>query len=954
MDIGVIDTGLDYTHADFGGAGTPAAYDDALAASTSGDWITNLTALGRAKIKGGWDFVGNDYNADPTDLAYNPVPDPDPNPLDCAEHGTHVAGTATGYGVDGDGGTFTGDYAALTAADLRGMAVGPGMAPAADLYPLKVFGCEGSTEVVIEALDWSLDPNGDGDFSDHLDVVNLSLGSDYGLVDDPEAEVVAELFDHGVLSVISIGNNGDLTDTGGAPGNAVSSLAVASSVDSYQLRDGLVVDAPAEVAGVVPGQMSVDYDWAGNGPSGLPVTGGVVPLSQPPTLTAAHGARARADAGRGARARSPGWSGTTTTATPGRCGSVDRSANVKAAGAIGAVLTSDLNVFDAGITGDADIPVIQLPRDVVTQLQPAVEAGTLDVTFDGAQQAQIKDFTPSLTDTLSSFTSRGPHGSIGVVKPDVAAPGDTVASAGMGSGDGPLVMSGTSMAAPLTAGVAALVKSRHPAWTPLMVKAAVMNTAGHDLWTRSDRTGRRYAPARVGAGRVDAARATRTKVLAYVTRPAAAVSASFGVVPAKVTRSKVTRTRTLVVRNTGSKAVKVRLSYDAVNPAAGVGYSVSPASLTVRPRSTGRAVVRMTVAPKKLRHTIDKTMAKHQMALPRQFVSDASGRVLVKPGSQQALRVPVYGAAKPVSTTTASVYRRKILLQGAGVDQGTGATAYTSVASVMQLGATSGVLPTCAAGAEPIGCTSLRSEKAGDIRAIGAGTGDGLLWFGVASQGDWANIGNVFQPYVDYDIDGDDLPDVETYATNYPGTDVLLAVTYDLHTGDHPGHAAGERRLRRSGHQRLRHECAPAAGRGGLPPARHGQRADRLHGRGVEQLHRSSDRGGRRHDPLRPDESPGDHGPCAVAGRGKRADPVHGARPDEGPGLPPARCHGSQVPGAHPAGPPLTPVDPSLVHRFSTGVAVNKRRVSGPARCTGRPCSRPGRPAPRRPERRPH
>ena len=42
--------------------------------------------------------------------------------------------------------------------------------------------------------------------------------------DDPENAVIDELASHGVLSVIAAGNAGDLTDTGGAPGNAVSSL----------------------------------------------------------------------------------------------------------------------------------------------------------------------------------------------------------------------------------------------------------------------------------------------------------------------------------------------------------------------------------------------------------------------------------------------------------------------------------------------------------------------------------------------------------------------------------------------------------------------------------------------------------------------------------------------------------------------------------------------------------
>ena len=509
------------------------------------------------------------------------------------------------------------------------MNVGPGMAPAATLYGLKVFGCEGSTDYVLPALDWALDPNGDGDFSDHLDIINLSLGSDDSPADDPENAVIDELTSHGVLSVISAGNAGDVTDTGGSPGNATSALGVASTVDSYQLRDGLKVTAPVHGGGHAAGQMSVAYDWPGNGPTHAPVSGTVATIPganadgcQP--LSAADAAKVNGKVA---------WLEWDDNDATRRCGSVGRSANARAAGAIGAIFTSRLDVFGAGITGDATIPVFQLPKAGTDKLRPSAEAGTLQVTFDGALQATIKDVTESITDTLSGFSSRGVHGSIGVVKPDVAAPGDSIASAGMGTGSDPLVISGTSMAAPLTAGVSALVLAEHPDYSPLMAKAAVMNTAGHDVWTGPSQTGNRYGPARVGAGRVDALSAVQADTIAFSPGANDPVSASFGVVPARVDRGTVTKTRPLTVVNRGNRAVRYKLSYEPVVDQPGVSYSVSPSTLTVQGDSRARATVTMRVNPRALRHSIDPTMDKYQLDLARQYLSDASGRVLVTPGA---------------------------------------------------------------------------------------------------------------------------------------------------------------------------------------------------------------------------------------------------------------------------------------------------------------------------------
>ncbi|PKI54068.1 hypothetical protein CRG98_025562 [Punica granatum] len=90
---------------------------------------------------------------------------------------------------------------------------------------------------------------------------------------------------------------------------------------------------------------------------------------------------------------------------------------------------------------------------------------------------------------IASFSSRGPNpGSQRLLKPDIAAPGvDILASytpmktlTGL-KGDTQYakftLMSGTSMACPHVAGIAAYVKSFHPSWSPAAIKSAIITTA---------------------------------------------------------------------------------------------------------------------------------------------------------------------------------------------------------------------------------------------------------------------------------------------------------------------------------------------------------------------------------------------------------------------------------------------------------------------------------------------
>ncbi len=204
VTVAVIDTGVDYTHAMFGGPGTSEAYDlNDPAVVESGSFPT-------AKVIGGWDFAGTDYNANVS----GSMPLPDGDPLDENGHGTHVASTAAGMNAG----------------------FGSGVAPEAYIYALKVFGASGSTNLAMDAIEWAMDPNGDGNISDHVDVINMSLGSSFGpnIETDPEIIAVEAANSAGVFVVASAGNAGDTNYVVGAPSVSDSALSVAASTTGFE------------------------------------------------------------------------------------------------------------------------------------------------------------------------------------------------------------------------------------------------------------------------------------------------------------------------------------------------------------------------------------------------------------------------------------------------------------------------------------------------------------------------------------------------------------------------------------------------------------------------------------------------------------------------------------------------------------------------------------------------
>jgi subtilisin family serine protease len=86
------------------------------------------------------------------------------------------------------------------------------VAPGASLVALKVFGCRGTTTFLTRAIDYAIDPNGDGNTDDRLvDVLNISLGSPFGGESDPDVVAINRAVDAGVVVVVAAGDTGGKT-----------------------------------------------------------------------------------------------------------------------------------------------------------------------------------------------------------------------------------------------------------------------------------------------------------------------------------------------------------------------------------------------------------------------------------------------------------------------------------------------------------------------------------------------------------------------------------------------------------------------------------------------------------------------------------------------------------------------------------------------------------------------
>jgi minor extracellular serine protease Vpr len=503
--VAVIDSGLDYTHANFGGSGLAADY------ASNDPSVVEPGSFPTAKVVGGFDLVGDrgydPFDDDPT----NDRPSPDPDPLDrddtdAGGHGSHVAGICCGRGVRGS--------------------IGKGVAPRAKLMAFKVFDLGPTTaDVVLAAVERAIDPNGDGDTRDAADVINLSLGEDY-TVSDVDAEAFAAVDAIGTVVVSAAGNAGNQPNLGsayvvGTPANVPTVVGVASMIDRFE-AERLTVVQPAglelpEGGPIVFQDWSVPYTHSITAPivdarefdppadaTGRPVPTDRILCDSVPRQSPFENKIALIFKGPQAE---------------GDCFVEDKVINAQRAGAIAVVLWDGFGgtptvLGTGGNESDVTIPVVDL-SGTDSEVIAATVSSNAPVSYNdvdvsvriGARSTVIAGYE----DRLSSFTSEGPTRNTSALKPDISAPGDSITSTHVGTGTGSLTLGGSSMASPHVAGVAALLREIHPNLVPQEIKALMMNHATQRV-TNLD--GTRAAATVMGAGRVRAGRSADAVSLA--------------------------------------------------------------------------------------------------------------------------------------------------------------------------------------------------------------------------------------------------------------------------------------------------------------------------------------------------------------------------------------------------------------------------------------------------------
>jgi subtilisin family serine protease len=368
------------------------------------------------------------------------------SPRDYGGHGTHTASTAGGNTSV----QATGDAAVFGKTS--------GIAPRARIAAYKVCwetGEGGScfTTDSVAAIDQAV--------ADGVDVINFSISGSQTSFRDPVEIAFLFAADAGVFVAASAGNAGPTISTVAHPGPWLTTVAAGThnrdGKGSVTLGNGATYNGASVAAALAAKPVVNATDVAKSGANLANAALCFGAADGEVTLDPAKVAGKIVVCDRGVSAR------------------INKSLAVKEAGGLGMIL---VNPTANSINADFHfVPTVHLQNtDAAAVKAYAANAGS---TASIAQATLVYDAVAPLT---AAFSSRGPlrAGNGDVLKPDVIAPGqDILAGVAPPGNHGRSfdLYSGTSMSSPHVAGLAALFKQKHPGWSPMAIKSALMTTA---------------------------------------------------------------------------------------------------------------------------------------------------------------------------------------------------------------------------------------------------------------------------------------------------------------------------------------------------------------------------------------------------------------------------------------------------------------------------------------------